>query len=226
MNEAKPPVLVLRAVGKAYAGRRVLAGIDLELAAGEYIAVTGDSGIGKSTLLNLIAGLERADEGRIEVDGQVLHELDDDALTRLRRESMGFVFQAFHLLPYLSVAQNVALPLLLNGVPHERHEAPVMELLGRVGLAERARSMPHELSGGEMQRVALARALVHGPKLLLADEPTGNLDPDNAAQVLALLRESVKARGAAGILVTHSRTAAATADRIYVLSRDGLRLQE
>lgn len=225
MSEAQASVLVLRDVAKSYPGRAVLNGIDLTLAPGDYIAIVGDSGIGKSTLLNLIAGLDAVDRGTISVDGRTLQGLDDDALTQLRRRAMGFVFQAFHLLPYLSVAQNVALPLLLNGVPQAQHEALVGELLARVGLADRAHSMPRELSGGEMQRVALARALVHGPKLLLADEPTGNLDPDSATQVLSLMRESVKARGAAGILVTHSRTAAATADRIYVLTRDGLRLR-
>lgn len=225
MSEPSATVLALRGVARAYPGRQVLRDIDLELQPGDYIAVTGESGIGKSTLLNLVAGLDRADSGTIAIDGHTLQGLDDDALTRLRRSAMGFVFQAFHLLPYLSVAQNVALPLLLNAVPGEEHDALVQELLARVGLADRAHSMPRELSGGEMQRVALARALVHRPKLLLADEPTGNLDPDSATQVLALLRESVKTRGAAGILVTHSRAAAATADRVYVLTRDGLRLR-
>ncbi len=218
-------VLELRSVGKAFPGRAVFGGIDLVLAPGEYIAVTGESGSGKSTLLNLIAGLDRADAGAIHVDGTALGELDDDMLTRLRRRSMGFVFQAFHLLPYLSVAQNVALPLLLNGVPATQHAARVDALLERVGLGERAASMPRELSGGEKQRVALARALVHEPALLLADEPTGNLDPDSAERVLALLRESIKDRGAGGILVTHSSAAAATADRVYVLTRDGLHLR-
>ena len=221
-------VLELRNVGKTYQGARartVLTGIDLILAPGDYVAVTGESGIGKSTLLNLIAGLDWPDAGEIRVDGTALQGLDDDALTQLRRSAMGFVFQAFHLLPYLSVAQNVALPLLLNGVPAAQHESTVHALLQRVGLADRMDSMPRELSGGEMQRVALARALVHGPRLVLADEPTGNLDPDSATQVLELLRDSVKTHAAAGILVTHSRAAAATADRVYVLTRDGLRLR-
>ena len=136
---------------------------------------------------------------------------------------MGFVFQAFHVLPYLTVAQNVALPLSLVGVPDAQAAAKVAAMLSAVGLGERGASMPRELSGGELQRVAIARALVHGPRLVLADEPTGNLDPESAAQVLRLLRDQVKANRAAGILVTHSRAAAETADRIVVLTRDGLR---
>jgi len=219
-------MLVLEKVAKAYAGvrsRSVLRAIDLVLAAGEYIAVMGESGIGKSTLLNLIAGLDRPDAGRISLDGVDLTGLDDDAATILRRERMGFVFQAFHILPYLTLAQNVALPLVLNRVAEEEGGQRARAMLAAVGLAGREASMPRELSGGELQRVAIARALVHRPKLLLADEPTGNLDPDSAAQVLALLRERVKGGNAAGILVTHSQAAAATADRILVLSAQGLR---
>jgi len=198
-------------------------GVDFDLAAGDFVAVMGESGVGKSTLLNLIAGLDRADAGTIAIDGVDLAALDDDALTALRRVRMGFVFQAFHVLPYLSVAQNVALPLSLVGVDRETAAQRVGKMLTAVGLDDRAASSPRELSGGELQRVAIARALVHGPRLVLADEPTGNLDPDTAGAVLALLRDEVKARGAAGILVTHSHAAAATADRIYVLARDGLR---
>ena len=219
-------MLSIRALAKRFAGpamRSVLEGVDLELAAGEYVAIMGESGAGKSTLLNLIAGLDRPDGGAIEVGGTDLAALDDDALTVLRRERMGFVFQAFHVLPYLTVAQNVALPLSLVGVPSRNREARVQAMLVAVGLGDRAGSMPRELSGGEVQRVAIARALVHQPLLVLADEPTGNLDPDSAAGVLALLRDQVKGRGAAGILVTHSLAAANTADRILVLSRGGLR---
>ncbi len=152
-----------------------------------------------------------------------LTTLDDDALTTLRRRSLGFVFQAFHLLPYLSVAQNVGLPLTLLGGAGEASARRVAAMLATVGLGERGASMPRELSGGEQQRVAIARALIHGPQLVLADEPTGNLDPDSAGQVLRLLRERIKANGAAGILVTHSRAAAATADRILLLTPSGLR---
>ena len=213
-------------MSKSFAGPRnktVLSGISLDVGQGEYIAVMGESGIGKSTLLNLIAGLDRPDAGSVRLDGTDLTALDDDALTVLRRQRMGFVFQAFHVLPYLSVAQNVALPLALNGVPDAQMQIRVERMLAEVGLAEHATSMPRELSGGEMQRAAIARALVHRPALVLADEPTGNLDPESAAQVLALLRRCVKEEGTAGILITHSRAAAATADRIYMLSGSGLK---
>ncbi len=218
-------MLSVRDLTKRYAGprpRAVLAGVDLELARGEYVAVMGESGIGKSTLLNLIAGLERADAGRVVLDGVDLTALDDDALTRLRGARMGFVFQAFHVLPYLSVAQNVALPLLLNRTPAQDALARVRALLEAVGLGDRAASRPRELSGGELQRVAIARALVHGPALVLADEPTGNLDPESATQVLELLRREMRRHEAAGILVTHSHAAARTADRVLVLGPNGL----
>ncbi len=200
----------------------MLHGIDLDLAPGEYIAVMGESGSGKSTLLNLVAGLDRQDAGSIVFDGQDLSALSDDQLTRLRRRHMGFVFQAFHVLPYLSVLQNVALPLALNAAPSGSIRTRASALLQSVGLAERANSMPRELSGGELQRVAIARALVHSPALVLADEPTGNLDQDTAHSVLDLLRAQVKENRAAGILVTHSRAAAQTADRIYMLTATGL----
>jgi putative ABC transport system ATP-binding protein len=219
-------VLSIRQLAKTYAGprqRTVLAGVDLELGPGDYVAVMGESGVGKSTLLNLIAGLDRADAGSIALDGVELTTQDDDALTALRRERMGFVFQAFHVLPYLTVAQNVALPLTLASVADALAMQRVATILEAVGLGERGSSLPRELSGGELQRVAIARALVHEPQLVLADEPTGNLDSDTAAQVLRLLRDQVKAHRAAGILVTHSHVAAATADRVLTLSRDGLR---
>jgi putative ABC transport system ATP-binding protein len=218
-------VLSLRDVSKDYAGprsRSVLSGINLALARGAYVAVMGESGVGKSTLLNLIAGLDRPDAGTILVEGADITRLDDDALTALRRARMGFVFQAFHVLPYLAVAQNVALPLALLRVPAREVEARVAEMLEAVDLADRGASMPRELSGGELQRVAIARALVHRPAVVLADEPTGNLDPDSAAQILALLRERIKASDATGILVTHSHAAAATTDRILTLTRSGL----
>ena len=219
-------MLSIRGLAKSFTGprpRAVFRGVDLDVEAGSFVAVMGESGVGKSTLLNLVAGLDRADAGSIAVDGITLAALDDDALTALRRVRMGFVFQAFHVLPYLTVAQNVALPLSLVGIDGATAADRVADMLAAVGLADRAASMPRELSGGELQRVAIARALVHAPRIVLADEPTGNLDPDTAGQVLSLLRDVTKARGAAGILVTHSRAAAAVADRIYVLTRDGLR---
>jgi putative ABC transport system ATP-binding protein len=218
-------MLKLRSVAKSYDGphgRRVLANVDLDLARGEYVAIMGESGVGKSTLLNLIAGLDRPDEGGIELAGADLRALDDDALTRLRRSRIGFVFQAFHVLPYLSVMRNVALPLALNGVDAGSIDVRVQEMLAAVGLADRAHSMPRELSGGELQRVAIARALVHRPGLVLADEPTGNLDAHSGAQVLRLLRSCIESNNAAGILVTHSSVAASTADRVLLLSADGL----
>jgi len=219
-------MLVVHGLTKSYAGprpRAVFADVHLELAAGDYVAVMGESGSGKSTLLNLLAGLDDPDRGSIVLDSIDLTTLDDDALTVLRRRRFGFVFQAFHLLPYLSVAQNVALPLSLLGMAVAEADARVASVLASVNLGDRGESMPRELSGGEQQRVAIARALVHGPDLVLADEPTGNLDAEAAGQVLRVLREQIKARRAAGILVTHSRAAAQTCDRILQLTATGLR---
>ncbi len=219
-------MLSVRNLCKSFSGPRaktVLRDVSFDLAAGDYVAVMGESGIGKSTLLNLLAGLDRPDSGQVLLDGADLGALDDDALTLIRRKQMGFVFQAFHILPYLTVAQNVALPLALNGARNAKMRSRVAALLEAVKLADRGGSLPRELSGGEMQRVAIARALAHEPRLVFADEPTGNLDPESAKDVLALLRECVKAEGAAGILVTHSAAAAKTADRTYVLTQKGLR---
>jgi len=212
-------VLKLTGVSKRFGARSVLEGVSLEVAAGEYVAVIGESGIGKSTLLNVIAGLEPIDSGTIPFENLDLTRLNDDALTRLRREKMGFVFQAFHILPQLTVEQNVALPLLLRSI---RAPNRPREILAGVGLAGREGSAPRELSGGELQRVAIARALVGDPRLVLADEPTGNLDPDNARRILSLLRTQVKEKGAAAILATHSEQAAAGCDRRYRLSSAGL----
>jgi putative ABC transport system ATP-binding protein len=206
----------------AAASRQVLRDISLHIEPGEYVAIVGESGSGKSTLLNLIAGLDTPDVGRIVLNGQDLAQLDDTARTLLRRVSMGFVFQAFHLLPHLTVERNVALPLALNGIAGPAARQRVDELLAAVGLLDHRNDFPARLSGGEMQRAALARALVHRPKLVLADEPTGNLDAETAVEVLELLRTQLKRDQAIGILVTHSAIAAATTDRIYRLSAQGL----
>jgi putative ABC transport system ATP-binding protein len=213
-------VLSVQRITKRFGERVVLNGVSLEVGAGEYIAILGDSGIGKSTLLNVIAGLEPVDCGKVFFQGTELTALDDDALTLLRRDHFGFVFQAFHVLPQLDALQNVALPLLLRKIPDE--DALATAALAAVGLAGREKSPPRELSGGELQRVAIARALVGNPQLVLADEPTGNLDAENARQVLELFRSEVKQRGAAAILATHSETAAASCDRRYRLSAAGL----
>jgi putative ABC transport system ATP-binding protein len=213
-------VLRLDRVTKRFGERIVLNGVSLELAAGEYVAIIGDSGIGKSTLLNVIAGLESADSGKVFFQDIDITALGDDELTLLRRDHFGFIFQAFHVLPQLSVEQNVALPLLLRGISSAEK---TRNAISAVGLAGREASPPRELSGGELQRVAIARALVGEPKLVLADEPTGNLDPERAKQVLELFRVQVKERGAAAILATHSEAAAAGCDRRYRLSADGLR---
>jgi putative ABC transport system ATP-binding protein len=212
-------VLRLTAVTKRFGVRTVLNAVSLELAAGEYVALIGDSGIGKSTLLNVIAGLEPVDAGSVFFDGVEVTRLRDDEQALLRRDNLGFVFQAFHLLPHLTVEENVALPLLLRGISDQEKARSV---IAAVGLAGREASPPRELSGGELQRVAIARALVGDPKLVLADEPTGNLDPQNARQVLELMREAVKQRGAAAILATHSEQAAAGCDRRYRLTAEGL----
>ena len=213
------PALECRNLGKVYGQRSVLHNLDFTLAPGEYVAIMGDSGVGKSSLLNLIAGLDTPDSGSLTIDGAVMSSLDDAAATLLRRQKLGFIFQAFHLVPHLTLNQNIALPLILNAMPLARAK----QMLDAVGLAGRGEDFPRQLSGGELQRVAIARALVHQPRLILADEPTGNLDPDTARDILLLLKNEIRASAASAIIVTHSRVAAATADRIFLLSRNGLK---
>jgi putative ABC transport system ATP-binding protein len=215
-------MLELRQLSKSYNGRPVLDQLSWTFKAGEFVSIMGDSGVGKSTLLNLIAGLDTPDAGSaapIIIDGIPMSGLDDDAATRLRRARMGFIFQAFHVLPHLTLLQNVALPLLLNGLPTQR----AAEMLDAVGLGGREHDFPHQISGGQMQRVAIARALVHRPALVLADEPTGNLDPETADAVLTLLQREIKATGACAIMVTHSQLAAQKTDKVLQLSKNGLK---
>jgi putative ABC transport system ATP-binding protein len=215
-----PPPLLLDAITRRYRADSapVLDRLQLQLMPGEYLAIMGESGSGKSTLLNLIAGLDRPDSGRVLFEGTDVATLDDDALTRWRRASVGFVFQAFHVLPYLTVLQNVALPLDLLGVGDPQRQQRVLQMLDACGIAPLALRYARELSGGELQRVAIARALVHRPRLVLADEPTGNLDGRTAQQILQLLREQLHSNGASAILITHSLAAARSADRILELS--------
>jgi putative ABC transport system ATP-binding protein len=211
------PLLEVRQLAKRYGDARVFEHIDLHAEAGEVVAVLGESGVGKSTLLNCIAGLDAVDAGSVHIDGAQITAMPERAQALLRRERLGFVFQAFHVLPHLNVESNVALPLLLLG----RHDATrVAGVLDAVGLAAFGKRMPRTLSGGELQRVAIARALVHRPRLVLADEPTGNLDPETARRVLSLLTSQVRREGAACVLVTHSTVAASHADRVLRLSAD------
>ncbi len=211
--------LIITGLCKRYGEVAVFSDVSLTVAAGEFVAIVGESGVGKSTLLNCVTGLDRWDSGSIWLDGLDVGAMTDDELARLRREKTGFVFQAFHVLPHLDVAQNVALPLLLLGQHDERR---VQAMLDAVGLGDLGQRLPQQLSGGQLQRVAIARALVHGPSLLLADEPTGNLDPTTAALVMDALIEQTRAHGASLVLVTHSVAASARADRVLQLTAGGL----
>ena len=211
--------LVVTDLGKHYGGTPVFQHVCLAVQPGEFVAIVGDSGVGKSTLLNCLAGLDTWDHGSIQLDGVDLSTLDSDGRARLRRQKVGFVFQAFHVLPHLDVAQNVALPLMLLQCPDA---CRVQAMLQAVGLGELGHRLPQQLSGGQLQRVAIARALVHRPRLLLADEPTGNLDPSTAAQVMAALIAQTREHGATLVLVTHAMSAALQADRILRLQADGL----
>jgi putative ABC transport system ATP-binding protein len=217
---ASEPVLQVASVVKHYGTRRVLDAVSFWVAAGERVALTGPSGSGKTTLLNCLGGVDRLDAGDITLHGRSIANLDGNELARLRRERVGTVFQFFHLLPTLTAAENVELPLQLLGVAAEERMARVKDFLQRVGLVARAEALPSQLSGGEQQRVAIARALVHRPDLILADEPTGNLDSVNGENILALLRELTDETKTALVLVTHSEEAAAICHRRIHL-RDG-----
>ena len=206
-------------LGKRYGDTAVFSQVTLSVAPGEFVAIVGESGVGKSTLLNCMAGLDSWDEGTVSLGGADLGQMSDDQRALLRRRQVGFVFQAFHVLPHLDVAQNVALPLLLLGEPDDARVEALLEAVGLGGLGKR---LPQQLSGGQLQRVAIARALVHRPGLLLADEPTGNLDPTTAAKVMDALIAQTREHGAAMVLVTHSVAAAARADRVLHLSSTGI----
>ncbi|MGA1317041.1 MAG: ABC transporter ATP-binding protein [Rubrivivax sp.] len=220
-------MLRIESLSKSYGATAVFREVSLEVRPGEFVALLGESGVGKSTLLNCIAGLDEADQGRVLLGEVDVGRLDADARARLRRQQLGFVFQAFHVLPHLSVSENVGLPLRLLGAGRDaaaRQAAAqrVTSLLEAVGLQGLGDRMPAQLSGGQLQRVAIARALVHQPALILADEPTGNLDPVTAARVMQVLIDQAHAGGAACLLVTHSPTAAARADRVLRLRLDGI----
>jgi len=219
VNMAASSPLQIQGLAKRYGQARIFEGVNLELAAGEFVAIVGDSGVGKSTLLNCMAGLDSWDAGQVLLCGQTLDGLGDDARALLRRQHVGFVFQAFHVLPHLDVSQNIALPLMLLGRKEPERVSQLLDALGLSGLGER---LPQQLSGGQLQRVAIARALIHRPALLLADEPTGNLDPGTAAQVMDALSAQTRSQGSALVLVTHSEPAAARADRVLRLTAQGL----
>ena len=212
-------LLEVVALARHYGETPVFDAVDLAVERGEFVAIVGESGVGKSTLLNCIAGLDRADHGTVRIDGTDITQLDEAAQARFRRHHLGFVFQAFHVLPHLSVAHNVGLPLLLQ---HRPDDARVQAVLAAVGLAGYGPRLPQTLSGGQLQRIAIARALVHRPQLILADEPTGNLDPATAARVMTVLHDQVRAERAACVLVTHSAAAAAHADRVLTLTPTGI----
>ena len=211
--------LVVNHLSKLYDGVAVFSQVSLTVAPGEFVAIVGESGVGKSTFLNCLAGLDTWDTGSVVLDDVDIGGLNDEKKSHLRREKIGFVFQAFHVLPHLDVAQNVALPLMLL---NQHDDTRVQAMLSAVGLTGLGQRLPQQLSGGQLQRVAIARALVHRPSLLLADEPTGNLDPTTAERVMDALISQTREHHAALVLVTHSPTAAARADRVLRLAANGL----
>ena len=215
------PLLIVEGLAKRYGDAVVFSDVSLVMARGELVALLGESGVGKSTLLNCVAGLDGADAGRVVLAGREVLGLSEPEAARLRREDLGFVFQAFHVLPHLSVADNVGLPLQLLGRPRGDRVARMLAAVGLEGLGERA---PRQLSGGQLQRVAIARALVHEPALVLADEPTGNLDPRSAGLVMDVLVDAARRTGAGVLMVTHSPPAAARCDRVLELTAQGVRL--
>jgi putative ABC transport system ATP-binding protein len=215
-------VVDIEGLEKRYAEAAVFKGVSLQVKAGEFIAIVGDSGVGKSTLLNCMAGLDHWDAGSLKVQDTDLGSLSDEQLAIWRRKSVGFVFQAFHVLPHLDVTQNIGLPLLLLGEKPFQIAPRVQEMLQAVGLDGLGTRLPQQLSGGQLQRVAIARALVHRPALVLADEPTGNLDTSTAERVMDVLIAQTRGSGAALILVTHSQVAAARADRVLHLTAQGM----
>ncbi len=220
-----PPIVHIQSLAKRYTETTVFQDVSLTVAAGEFIAIVGDSGVGKSTLLNCMAGLDHWHAGSLCVQGTNLGAMNDEQLALWRRKSVGFVFQAFHVLPHLDVAQNIGLPLLLLGQKPAGIKPRVEQMLQAVGLEGLGTRLPQQLSGGQLQRVAIARSLVHAPALVLADEPTGNLDPSTAEKIMDALIAQTKSSGSALVLVTHSQTAASRADRVLHLTAQGIRQQ-
>ena len=215
-------MLKIEHLNKRYGQSKVFSNVSLTVASGEFVAIVGESGVGKSTLLNCMAGLDTWDAGSIAVAGISLDGMRADQLALWRRSAVGFVFQAFHVLPHLDVAQNIALPLMLLGIPKSETAERVSHMLDAVGLTNLGTRLPSELSGGQLQRVAIARALIHRPSIVLADEPTGNLDPATAERVMDALIAQTRAHGASLVLVTHSQAAAQRADRVLHLTATGI----